>query len=73
MERPEPQPAAPSPQAAASSAPYHLSREYEDRLDWLENQRRDRTKRNRGSRVLLGFTSLFFTAFAFAGTMFRRR
>jgi hypothetical protein len=74
MERPTPQPGNPTPEGT----PYHLSRDYEDRLDWLENQRRDRTKRNRGTRVpgtrvLFGFTSLFMTAFAFAGAFLRRR
>jgi hypothetical protein len=69
MDRPAPKLAKDTPEAA----PYYLSREYEDRLDWLENQRRDRTKRNRGSRLFLGFTSLFVSAFVFAGAMFRRR
>jgi hypothetical protein len=56
--------------------PHLLSRDYEDYLDWQENQRRDRTKRNRGHRISLGtfgFGALFATAFAFAGTLMRRR
>jgi hypothetical protein len=57
-----------------TAAPYHLSRAYEDRLDWLENQRRDRTKRGRGQRVLGAVQSFFATAFAFAtGALLRRR
>ena len=51
-----------------------ISREYEDYLDWLENQRRDRTKRNRGHRILAGAASFLVTAFAFAtGAAVRRR
>jgi hypothetical protein len=56
--------------------PFLLSRDYEDYLDWQENQRRDRTKRNRGRRIAFGtfgFTTLFATAFAFAGALLRRR
>lgn len=56
--------------------PHPLSRDYEDYLDWLENQRRDRTKRGRGHRLsfgTLGVGTLFATAFAFAGTLMRRR
>lgn len=52
--------------------PFLVSREYEDYLDWLENQRRDRTRRNlRG--LLVGLTSAVVTAFTLAGTMLRRR
>ena len=52
--------------------PYLLSRDYEDYLDWLENQRRDRTSRG-GRRASWGVMSLFATAFGLAGVMFRRR
>jgi hypothetical protein len=54
-------------------APHLLSRDYEDRLDWLENQRRDKTKRNRGQRVLAGMASLLVTVFAFLGLFPRKR
>ena len=53
--------------------PHELTREYEDYLDWLENHRRDRTKRNGGHRVFFGVTSLFANVFAFAGAALRRR
>jgi len=56
-----------------AAAPYHLSREYEDRLDWLENQRRDRTKRSRGHRIVAGFATLVLNAFAYTGALLRRR
>ncbi len=56
-----------------AAAPYHLSREYEDRLDWLENQRRDRTKRSRGHRIVSGLAALVVNAFAYTGALLRRR
>ena len=52
--------------------PYLLSRDYEDYLDWLENQRRSRTNRGRG-RWVFGTLSAFATAFSLAGAMMRRR
>ena len=52
-------------------SPHVLSREYEDYLDWLENQRRDRTGRSR--RVGFGVFAALAAAFTFAGTMMRRR
>jgi hypothetical protein len=65
-----PEPGKPMPTAG----PYYLSRDYEDRLDWLENQRRDRTKRGRGQRVLGSVQSFFATAFGFTfGAFLRRR
>lgn len=54
-------------------APHLLSRDYEDRLDWLENQRRDKTKRNRGHRMMAGVASFLGTVFAFAVGLFPRR
>jgi len=58
----------------STAAPYHLSRDYEDRLDWLENQRRDRMNRGRGHRVFVAVQSFFTTAFAFSlGALLRRR
>ena len=68
MERSTPQPA-----AQTSAVTPYLSRDHEDYLDWLENQRRDRTKRSRGHRVVSGFTAFVLTAFAFTGTLLRRR
>jgi len=56
-----------------TAAPYHLSRDYEDRLDWLENQRRGRTKRSRGHRIVAGFAALVVSAFAYTGALLRRR
>jgi hypothetical protein len=53
--------------------PYLVSREYEDYLDWLENQRRTRAKRNRGGRLFTLFSSALVSAVAFAGAMMRRR
>ena len=53
--------------------PHLLSRDYEDHLDWLENQRRDRTRRGRGRRLGLGLFAAVVTAFSLAGTMLRRR
>ena len=53
-------------------SPYHLSRDYEDYLDWLENQRRSRTNRRHG-RWVFGTLSAFATAFSLAGAMMRRR
>jgi hypothetical protein len=53
--------------------PYLLSREYEDYLDWLENQRRSRNTGARRGRFLTLFSSALLSAFAFAGTMMRRR
>ena len=55
-------------------SPYLLSREYEDHLDWLENQRDTRVKRRRRGRPWLTTLSSFATvAVALAGTMLRRR
>ena len=72
MDQPTPQPSKRTPEIA----PYLLSREYEDHLDWLENQRRDRTRgrRARESKVaFLGIASLCLSVFAFAGALLRRR
>jgi len=55
-------------------SPYLLSRDYEDYLDWLENQRRTRTRSRRGGgRFIFGALTAFATAFSFAGTLMRRR
>jgi hypothetical protein len=54
-------------------SPHLLSRDYEDYLDWLENQRRSRTGRGGGVRSLFGVLSVFGTAAGLAGTLFRRR
>lgn len=57
----------------STAAPY-LSRDYEDRLDWLENQRRDRMNRGKGQRMFVAVHSFFATAFAFSfGALLRRR
>ena len=53
--------------------PHFLSRDYEDYLDWLENQRRDRIKRGGRGRISLGILSVFATAVSLAGVMFRKR
>jgi hypothetical protein len=53
--------------------PHFLSRKYEDYLDWLENQRRDRIKRGGRHRIGFGVLSVFATAVSLAGVMFRRR
>ena len=73
MDQPTPHPGNRTPEIA----PFLLTRDYEDRLDWLENQRRDRTKgrqiEDRKGGVFLGVASLFVAAFAFAGAILRRR
>ena len=53
-------------------SPYLLSRDYEDYLDWCENQRRGRSRRGAG-RLIFGAVSAFAAAFSLAGTMLRRR
>ena len=53
-------------------SPHLLSRDYEDYLDWLENQRRSRTGGGR-IRRLFGAFSVFAAAFSLAGVVFRRR
>lgn len=50
-----------------------LSREYEDVLDWQENQRRSRGKRRGRGSQSLGLLSFLAAAVGFAGTMMRRR
>ena len=44
--------------------PYHLSRDYEDHLDWLENQRRSRSGGSGARRFLR-----FFSVGASVGTL----
>jgi hypothetical protein len=73
MEQPVRKQGAPASTPASSTvAPYLLSRDYEDYLDWLENQRRSRTNHG-GGRQLVGVLSVFATAFGLAGAMMRRR
>ena len=73
MDQPTPHPGNRTPEIA----PYLLSRDYEDHLDWLENQRRDRTKGRRAQErkggVFLAVASACLTVFAFAGGLVRRR
>jgi hypothetical protein len=52
--------------------PHVLSREYEDYLDWRENQRHYRNQRPLKAR-LLRIASGILNAFAFAGLFLRRR
>jgi hypothetical protein len=64
--------AAASTSESSTIPPYLLSRDYEDYLDWLENQRRTRTGRRVG-RHWFGALSVFAAAFSLAGAMLRRR
>lgn len=45
------QPVHPDNRGESDLPPHVLSREYEDYLDWLENQRDDRIRRGRGRRM----------------------
>ena len=72
MEQPvRPEGASPTTPEPGPPSPHLLSRDYEDHLDWLENQRRDRTRR--GRRLGFGVVAAVAAAFTFAGTMLRRR
>ena len=75
MEHPARQNPAATPAPPADDIPsYLLSREYEDHLDWLENQRNSRNKGARRGRAWLGPLSGFAGfALALAGTMMRKR
>ena len=66
---------APTSVSASDDIPaYLLSREYEDHLDWLENQRDNRIKRTGRRRFWLGaFTGVATVAASLGGVMFRRR
>lgn len=68
MEHPGTQPRPTTPEIE----PYLVSREYEDYLDWIENQRRGRSDGSLRS-FLVGLTSAVVTAFTLAGTVLRRR
>jgi hypothetical protein len=72
MERPVRPEGPATPATPHSISPDLLSREYEDHLDWLENQRRSRG-RGTGARAFFGLAAVFVSAFAFAGAFFRRR
>ena len=61
--RPEPE----SPELT----PYLLSREYEDHLDWLENQRRTRPGGNESRPRFLRFLSLAAGVGTFVGMVMR--
>ena len=66
--------ARPSAPAPRDLSPHLLSRDYEDYLDWLENQRRGRTRGGRGIRGrILGALSGVAAVFTLAGVMLRRR
>jgi hypothetical protein len=74
MEQPLHNPLPPSPAAQPRDlSPHLLSRSYEDYLDWLENQRRSRTRGGGGGRLLFGAVSMVATAFSLAGAVMRRR
>jgi hypothetical protein len=64
-----------SPPAAAADeiAPYLLSREYEDHLDWLENQRDSRNRRSRRRAWLGAFSGVAALAVSVAGVMMRKK
>ena len=64
----------PSTPASDDLSPYLLSRDYEDHLDWLENQRNTRVKRTGRRRFWLGtLSSIAAVAASLGGTMLRRR
>ena len=73
MEQPVLNQGAPASKPETPALPPHLlSRDYEDYLDWLENQRRSHT-RGGGIRRLFGTFSVVAAAFSLAGVVFRRR
>jgi hypothetical protein len=73
MEKPVRKEGGSSTPESGGTPPHFLSRDYEDYLDWLENQRRDRIKRRGRGRISLGILSVFATAVSLAGVMFRKR
>ena len=77
MEQPVRSEGAPPPTPASDDldlSPYLLSRDYEDHLDWLENQRDTRVKRTGRRRFWLGaFTGVAALVASLGGTMLRRR
>ena len=72
MEQPVRNEGAPAlPPAAGELPSYLLSRDYENYLDWLENQRRSRTHGRRRGRFF-GMFAACVSAFSLIGTLMRR-
>ena len=53
--------------------PHLLSRDYEDHLDWLENQRKGRNRRSRARAWLGAFSGVAALALSLAGIMMRKK
>jgi hypothetical protein len=69
--RPEGAPASTS--AADDFSPYLVSRDYEDHLDWLENQRNTRNKRTRRRAWFGALSGIAALAVSLSGVMMRKK
>ena len=62
-----------STSASDDFSPYLLSRDYEDHLDWLENQRDTRNKRTRRRAWLGALSGIAAVAVSLGGVVMRKK
>jgi hypothetical protein len=74
MEKPVRPEGAPASASAADEPSLHfLSRDYEDQLDWLENQRDSRNKRSRRRAWFGALSGIAAVAASLSGVMMRKK